>query len=251
MKVPMVVSAAAVVLAAAWTSTALAAGSVAYVSQTGGEPWGMMGNVNALNDVFGAGGWDRLDFPTAVGNGLWDYDMIVMDGGDGATIQFIDFVNANRADMEAWTGAGGSLVIGAARWDDYSNFDLGFGITLIYQSGPDGWADDVTHPIFDGPWGATGDYFYGNSLYHDYITGGGLTSLMTGDNGQMILGEMAYGSGHVIAHGLTLPFFGESTGWSENCGTMHRNLFEYAARVPAPGALMLLGLAGLALRRRR
>jgi len=209
-------------------AAAARAGGVAYVSSTGGEPWGMMGNVNALNDVFGAGNWTRLDFPTAVGNGLWGYDMIVLDGGDGATLEFIDFVNANRADMEAWTGAGGSLIIGAARWDDYSDFDLGFGMTLIYSGGSDGWADDVTHPVFDGPWGATGDYFYGSGLYHDHIAGAGFTSLMTGDNGQPILTERSFGSGHVIAHGLTLPFFGESSAWSENCWAMHRNLFAYA-----------------------
>jgi len=209
-------------------AAAARAGGVAYVSQTGGEPWGVMGNVNALNDVFGVGNWTRLDFPTAVGNGLWGYDMIVLDGGDGATVEFIDFVNINRADMEAWTAAGGSLIIGAARWDDYSDFDLGFGMTLIYSGGLDGWADDVTHPVFDGPWGATGDYFYGSGLYHDHIAGAGFTSLMTGDNGQPILAERSFGAGHVIAHGLTLPFFGENSAWSDNCWTMHRNLFAYA-----------------------
>jgi len=251
MKIPIVVSAAAVVLAAAWTSTATAAGSVAYVSQTGGEPWGMMGNVNALNDVFGAGSWDRLDFPTAVGNGLWDYGLVFLDGGDGATDQFTAFVNTYRTDMEDWVNAGGSLIINAGRWSDGSDLDLGMGITMHDGASDTGTALDLTHPIFDGPFGQTGDFFDGDSLAHDWLSGDGLTDLMRGDIGYPILAEKGYGAGHVIAGGLTLPFFGEHNLWTPNCAIMHRNLFEYAAGVPAPGALALLGLAGLARRRRR
>ncbi|UCD75072.1 MAG: hypothetical protein JSV91_14960, partial [Phycisphaerales bacterium] len=82
--------------------TRLDAETIAYVSGTGGEPWGYLGNVNALNDVFGAGNWDRLEFPTAAGAGVWGYDLVFLDGGDGATLEFIDFVNANRTDMEAF-----------------------------------------------------------------------------------------------------------------------------------------------------
>lgn len=233
------------------TTAAASAVSVAYVSQTGGEPWGMYGNVNALNDVFGMGNWDRLDFPTAVGNGLWDYDMILMDGGDGADLEFVNFVNSYRPDMENWVYAGGSLIINAARWYETYDFDLGFGITLHDGDSDTGTALDLSHPIFDGPFGQTGDFFDGDYLAHDWLSGDGLTDLMRGDIGYPILAEKAYGAGHVIAGGLTLPFFGEHNLWTPNCAIMHRNLLDYAASVPAPGALTLLALAGCARRRRR
>jgi hypothetical protein len=249
MKIPMVVCATAVALLV--SGTALAVGNVAYVSQTGGEPWGMPGNVNALNDVFGAGNWSRLDFPTAVGDGLWDYDFILLDGGDGANDQFTAFVNTYRTEMEDWVYAGGSLIINAARWSDGSDLDLGMGIIMHDGASDTGTADNTSHPIFDGPYGFTGDFFDGDSLAHDYITGDGLTSLMTGDIGYSILAEKQYGSGNVIAGGLTLPFFGEHDLWSANCDEFHRNLLAYGYSVPAPGALALLALAGCARRRRR
>jgi hypothetical protein len=249
MKIPMVACAAFAVLAI--SGTASAAGDVAYVSQTGGEPWGMSGNVHALNDVFGVGNWDRLDFPTAVGNGLWDYGFILLDGGDGATDQFTAFVNTYRADMEDWVSAGGSLIINAARWSDGSDLYLGMDITMHDGPSDTGTALDVTHPIFDGPFGYTGDFFEGDYLAHDWLSGDGFKELMRGDNGMPILVEKVYGGGNVIAGGLTLPFFGEHDLWSENCGPMHRNLLAYGYAVPAPGALALLALAGCARRRRR
>ncbi|MDY7109639.1 MAG: hypothetical protein SYC29_13475 [Planctomycetota bacterium] len=208
------------------------AGSVAYVSGSSGEPWGMPGNVNALDDVFGPGAWTRLDFPTAVGNGLWSYDMIFMDGGDGTDAEFMAFVNANRADMENWVAAGGSLIINAGRYDS-SDLDLGFGMILHSGSSDTGTADNTSHPVYDGPWGFTGDFFDGDYLAHDYVTGA--TSLMTGDVGYPILAEKDYGAGHVVAGGLTLPFFGEHELWSDNCATFHRNLLAYAYSLAGGG----------------
>lgn len=244
------VCACAVAAAMSWTP--LAVGGFAYLSQAGGEPWGLNGNINAMDDVFGAGNWDRLDFPTAVGNGLWDHDFIFIDGGDGATLEFLDFVNANRADMENWVAAGGRLVIGAARWSNSDPFDLGFGVTLNDAGSELGYAFDTSHPVYDGPFGFAAGDFEGDSLAHDYLTGD-FTPLMYGESGEseVLLAEKSYGSGHVIFHGLTLPFFGEDEAWSPNCGVFHRNLLFYGANVPAPGALALLALAGLARRRRR
>lgn len=229
---------------------AASAQSVAYITGNA-EPWNQMGNVNALNDVYGIGNWDRTTF--AVPADTFSHDVVIMSGGDGATGEFETFINANRASMESFVSNGGVLVVGAARWGGTDGFDLGFGLSLNFGGDSTGTAVDVNHPVYDGPFGMTGANFAGNSLAHDTVSGAGLELLMMGDqtNGG-ILGEMSFGSGHVIAHGLTLAFFGENVGWSDNTDEFIRNLYSYAGTVPAPGALSLIALGGfVGLRRRR
>jgi len=232
-----------------------ASSQVAYVSMSGGEPWGMPGNVNAMNDVFGPGGWDRLDFPTAVSKGVFsNYDCVIMDGGDGADAEFNAFVNANRAAMEAFVAGGGNMLINAARWGSAPMvLDVGFGVFLDNNFPHDtGNAVDTNHPIYQGPFGVTGGFFDGDSLAHDIVYGSGLTSLMFGSNGpDVILAEKSYGSGHVVFGGLTLPFFGEHPLWTDNTDEFHRNLYYYVCQVPAPGTLAPLALGVLAALRRR
>ncbi len=232
---------------------------IAYVSGSSGEPWGMPGNVNTLNDVFGVGNWDRLDFPTAVVNSLFTYETIYMDGGNGTDAEFIAFIEANRSDLETWVAGGGKLLITAARWGSPPDLlDLGFGITLDAAGGhATGEAVDGSHAIYNGPFGATGTSFSGNNLSHDRVFGAGLIPLMYGSNDpdQIILGEMSYGSGHLIVGGLTLPWFGEHANWSTNSGAFHRNLFNYVhvvQVVPEPASSFgILLVSGLALLRRR
>ncbi|MDY7110378.1 MAG: hypothetical protein SYC29_17250, partial [Planctomycetota bacterium] len=173
------------------------AGTVAYVSGTGGEPWGQPGNVNALNDVFGTGNWDRLEFPSAVGNGLFEYDFIFIDGGDGADAEFTTFMNTYRADLETWVDRGGCLLLNAARYSG-DVLDLGFGVALMQDYNFDGLAIDTSHPVFDGPFGFTGDTFAGDYLAHDSVAGDGITVLMKGEQGTAILAEQTYGDGHVV-----------------------------------------------------
>ena len=221
-----------------------AGNDVAYVSMTGQEPWGMPGNINAMNDVFGVGNWDRLNFPTAVQAGVFNRRAIFLDGGDGADAEFNAFIGANRATMESWVAAGGRLLIIAARWG--SNpvvLDIGFGITLDNNFPHDtGNAADPNHVIYHSPFGPTGTFFDGDYLAHDIVYGGGLAPLMWGSNnpGQVILGEKAHGAGWVIAGGLTLPFFGEHPLWNDPCKVFHRNLLDYWGRggsAPCPGDL--------------
>ncbi|HMP79078.1 MAG TPA: PEP-CTERM sorting domain-containing protein [Pirellulaceae bacterium] len=234
--------------------------NVAYVSGTGGEPWGMPGNLNTLDDVFGIGNWDRLDFPTAVGGGLFGYSTIFIDGGNGSDTEFVSFVENNRASLENWVSGGGRLLINAARWGAAPNLlDLGFGITLDSNgAAATGVAANGAHAIYNGPWGATGVNFDGDFLSHDRVFGAGLIPLMYGDNdpGRVILGEKAYGSGWVVAGGLTLPFFGEHIFWSANSGDFHRNLFYYVHNVqaipePASFFILLMGAGAMAIARRR
>ncbi|MDY7109091.1 MAG: hypothetical protein SYC29_10700 [Planctomycetota bacterium] len=202
--------------------------AVAYVSWSGGEPFDEYGNVNALDDVFGPQQWKRLDFPTAVENELWEYDMIIMDGSAQGDHEFVEFVDDHRAEMESWVAAGGSLIINAARWYELDALDLGFGMVLRNGHSDDAIADDTSHPVCDGPYGTTGSFFEGGALAHDYITGEQLTSLLTGEVEYPVLAERYWGGGHVIAGGLTLPFFGEHELWSDNCAILHRNMLAHA-----------------------
>jgi len=201
---------------------------VAYVSWSGGEPFDRYGNVNALDDVFGVDQWKRLDFPTAIEDELWDYGMILMDGGAEGDHEFVEFINTHRGELESWVAAGGSLIINAARWYELDALDLGFGMVLRNGHSSEAYADDTSHPVCDGPYGRTGGLFHGDALAHDYISGEELTSLLTGDVGYPVLAERYWGGGHVIAGGLTLPFFGEHELWSANCAILHRNMLAHA-----------------------
>ncbi|MBL7646227.1 MAG: hypothetical protein JNK74_08580 [Candidatus Hydrogenedentes bacterium] len=243
------------------------AGQVVYVSSFN-EPWNLPGNVNSLNDVFGAGNWGREYFSGFSQNGVLQAggmgDFIFMDGGDGATAEFESFVNTNRTLLETFVSGGGSLFINAARWGGTSTFNLGFGVNLVaaglgHSSTFNGTAVDPGHAIFTGPFGPTGTAWTGGTLSHDFVTGAGLTNLMIDSYGRATLAEMGYGSGHVLFGGLTLPYFGgPDTRWSAGTGALHRNILRYVADpyvapvlvpggpapvpVPAAGGLGLLGM---------
>ena len=231
------------------------AGTVAYVSGST-EPWGQPGAVNGLNQVYGSGNWDRLDFSTAVTNGALGYDALYIDGGNGQTGGFESFVNANRAALESYVSNGGSLFLNAARWSGTNGFNLGFGAAL--NSGASGSGHIATgqagHEIFVG----TNSSWNGSSFSHDYLTGAGLTSLIDDANNRSILAEMNYGAGHVLFGGLTLAFFGEHVSWSADTNILRNNIFAYvgdaaATEVSEPGSITLLGLSliGLAALRRK
>ena len=86
---------------------------------------------------------------------------------------------------------------------------------------------------------AAGDYWLGITPLNHYVGGFGQTAVYGSDIGD--------GSGHQAnpGGGYWLP-----DNWQHNCGVNHAYSLE-GTGVPAPGALALLGLAGIASRRRR
>ncbi len=90
---------------------------IAYVTG-GGEPWGQRGGINAMDNVFGSGNWDRLTFSNAVNTGVFSggYDYLYIDGGASNTAGWQGFINANRASLEGFVADGGNLFLNAARW---------------------------------------------------------------------------------------------------------------------------------------
>lgn len=178
----------------------------------------------AFNDK---GGWDKFNgFDASVFSG--EYDFVYLDGGDGTTLEFEAFVNANRDAIEEFVSDGGSLLINAGRWDDSSGFDLGFGVTLTSN-----FANDVTvnaSDLIDGPNGYAGTNFTGSAFGHDTVSGEGLSALITDPtDGSTVLGEMAYGDGVVLAGGMTDPYFHYALDAGGDPTVLRANIYEHAA----------------------
>lgn len=239
--------------------SAAKAASIAYVSGAG-EPWGIgagdPGSLPAAMDsAFGAGNWDRKDFSDGVSLLSGSYDFLYFDGGDGQTLGFEAYIDANRAALEAFVAGGGRLFLNAARWDDYNDFNLGFGATM-HSGGSSSATAAIAHAIFDA---TTGTSWTGSSFSHDYITGAGLTTLILDDQSRSVLVERTWGSGYVMLGTQTSPYFiNYFQANQDESYALRKNELQYAAgalSVPDSGssaALLLVAGAGLlAIARRR
>jgi len=235
-------------------STPAHAAGFGYI--TGSNPWGTTINDQAMDTAFGGGNWNKLDFATAGGAGIFNsgaYEVLFFDGSDLNGEAFRSFLDTNRTNLVSWVSSGGSLFLNAARNNSFGDLDLGFGATLkndhYATASYTGTAVNPNHPIFNGPNGVTGTEFSGDLFAHDTVVGTGLTSIINGSSGS-VLAEKKYGAGHVLLGGLTTPNFHQP---QPEATILRANILSYAKDyangqpTPVPTPALLPGLIGLGM----
>lgn len=221
----------------------LRGGGVVYVNSWVGEPLAEYGfpadNVDAMNTVFGAGKWQHRYFETVDPASLFSLSngFIFMDGSDQAAGAMNNFIQANLDAMQAWANAGGSLFLNCSPYTG-GNFSLGFGVTLnASQYNNSVAAADPAHPIFNGPFTPVATSYTGGEFSEATVSGNGLSTILNGtDYGGVVLAEMAYGSGHILCGGMTLPSLHDPKPEAYN---LLYNILYYARGQAAAASLQL------------
>jgi MYXO-CTERM domain-containing protein len=207
-------------LAVAGTVLALpttAGAAVGYVRSTVGAPWGQTVNEEAMDLVFGAGGWDDLRYEDVNPAVLFGntYTFLYLEGSDSNFSELGVFLGANQAALEAWVTAGGGLLMNAGP-NQPGDQNWGFGgVTLNNGDFPldPGMAVDDTHPIWNGPNLPIALMFTGGAYAHASVSGAGLVPhIIDSDGGNPNLAELpAFGAGRAMFGGLTTSNFWQPT----------------------------------------
>lgn len=167
-----------------------------------------------MDMVFGAGNWADLrmadgDAPFLPGSG---HTFIYLEGGDETALELNNYLTTYRTEIEAFVSNGGHLIINAAP-NEGGDIDYGFGgVLLTYPAYSDSvTAADPLHPVFVGPFTPVVTDYTGDSFGHAII-GGAVSPIIIGavgdgQEGNVILGEMTYGSGLVLFGGMTTDNF--------------------------------------------
>jgi hypothetical protein len=193
-------------------------------------PWGSTSNEEAMDLVFGAGGWSDLTFATVAADIVFSpaYDFVYIDGSDGSALELANFLMAERPRIESWVAAGGGLFLNAAP-NVGGDIPLGFaGVTLVFPDFAEnpGGPVDPGHPIWNGPFPTTTSF---DALYlaHATVSGPGLIGLMIdADGGNPALAELPWGNGTAMFGGLTTSNF-----WNPAPEALHfrANIIAYTA----------------------
>ncbi len=204
-----------------------------YSNAYGGfEPWYTTVNSDAMNEVFGVGGWIQDYFETCDPALVFsaNTNFVFLEGSDGFADELETFLTANMATIETWVNDGGRLLLNAAP-NEGDGMDFGFGgVTLTYWGGSSNvHAEDPSHPIFSGPYTPTGLSWTGSSFSHASVSGPDITPLIVDDfaAGTVALAEGRYGvDGIVMFGGMTTVNFHYPTYEATN---MFWNIIEYLA----------------------
>ncbi len=188
-------------------------------------------------------------------------DIMVIDEWSNSEIS-ADLLG-RAADLNAYTLAGGKVVIHDRYVTDSSWIPGGGGMTLVRDFTFDTNLDVVTGgtQVTEGPFGTITDTNLdnGSSSNHGWaekLPPGATTFLSSGpDAFRAAALSYSHGSGFVFYSSIPLDYYLAGDGPDPPQGNFVNiyapNVLAYMERVPAPGVLALLGLGGIAVRRRR
>lgn len=209
-----------------------------YSNAYGGyEPWYTTSNSDAMNAVFGVGGWLQDYFETCDPALVFsaNTNFVFLEGSDGFADELESFLSVNIDVIETWVEGGGRLLLNAAP-NEGDGMSFGFGgVNLTYWGGSSNvHATDPTHPIFNGPYTPTGTSWTGSSFSHASVSGPDLTPLIIDDftPTTIALSEGRYGTdGIVFFGGMTTDNFHYPSLESIN---LFQNILNYLAFYEIP-----------------
>lgn len=188
-------------------------------------------------------------------------DIMVIDESSNGEIS--GDLLGRAADLDAYTLGGGKVVIHDRYVTNSSWIPGGGGMTLVrdFSFGTDLNVVTGGTQVTNGPFGTIDDATLdgGNSSNHGWALNlpGGATTFLSSGPDAFRAGALSYshGSGFVYYSSIPLDFYLAGAGNDPPATAMVEiyapNVLAYMERVPAPGALALLGLGGIAVRRRR
>lgn len=215
------------------------------------QPWGQDQDAQNFSAVFGPSGFTFYNsFAAANPAAIFDTAnrFVMVEGGAGSDVPFQAWLTANQTSILNWVAGGGVLLLQSAGWDAGT---YGIGPDQLVQD----WYVDASNC---GTLTAAGSQLVrgvpatqcGDYLAHDYVTGSGFITLMTGSNtGVPILAEAPFGAGDILYSGLT-----DSEWHSDGSGLMNAiiaggaNLLQVSE--PAGLVLLLAGVVGVVAARR-
>ncbi len=168
----------------------------------GYEPWGSTSNIDAMNTVFGVGGWYQEYFETCDPAEVFSVNtnFVYLEGSDFMADELENFLATNISTIEDWVNNGGRLLLNAAP-NEGDGMSFGFvDVNLTYWGGSDNvMATDPTHQIFNTPYTPVGTTWTGTSFSHASVSGADITPLIVD---QFVPTTVAFAEGRYGTDGI-------------------------------------------------